>query len=281
MIGRTTLPVLFAALVLGACTPERPAGAATTPPVPQAPRTVAAEPASSSDFDRTYVVFADVTLSLTPEERATVAEGVASVVEVLPPRSKLYVFPLLEDVPRARALFEGVLPEVERNADRFRNDQLRQQWLQEISTKLNAMAAGSKLGRAHTCISGALRKAAEVLKGTDRAEIILVSDMLEDCPDSLLGGPLSLEQTKITAELGRARHLKDGPPILDLHRASVTALLTTVPFAPPTVKRPPLHDVEEFWRLVLDGCQDRKANFSFSTEMPARLIALRNADANR
>lgn len=282
MATKTTFVAIWIAALLGGCQPERPASAAVTPPPPSQSSTSESGSAPiSADFDRVYIVFADVTLSLTGEERAAVAEGVTRVVNTLPPRAKLYVFPLLEDVPRARALFEGVLPPIRRTVDRFRNDQVRTQWLQEIHAKLDAITNGSKLGRDHTCISGALRKAAEVLKGTTGAEVIVVSDMLEDCPDSLLGGPLSLEQRKIDDPLRRAHRLKDGPPILDLHRASVTALLTTVPFAPPTVKRPPLHDVEEFWRLVLDSCQDRRANFSFSTEMPSRLTALRDVEANR
>jgi len=105
-------------------------------------------------------------------------------------------------------------------------------------------------------------------------EIVLVSDMLEDCTDSLLRGPLKLQKTSISKELERAESLPAGG-LLNLNGASVTVVLPTVPTSGQKVARPPVHELKMFWRAILDRCGDRPANYRFGTALPQRLLDYR------
>ncbi|HUP60886.1 MAG TPA: hypothetical protein VNA69_10755 [Thermoanaerobaculia bacterium] len=220
----------------------------------------------------TFIVFADVTLSLTPEERDSVRSSIEQVVKLLPSEATLYVFPLLEDVERAPALFHGRLPKALSTRDSFDLSQAKAKWQRDIAAKLGQFTAGPAEGRKRTCISGALRKAEVIARDVARparAEIIIVSDMLEDCSQSLAGGQVSLERKSIASEVQAARTLPD--KLLDLRGASVTALLPTVPMGKQNTARPPVHELAAFWREVLDRCGDDKETFRLTTEIPERL----------
>src|SRR6266702_203894 len=54
---------------------------------------------------RIFIIFADVTRSLTKEENQAVNEAMRDVLKIIPPGSRVYVFPILEDVPRSHAIF--------------------------------------------------------------------------------------------------------------------------------------------------------------------------------
>lgn len=240
---------------------------------PAAERSAQSSGGGESSGTRTYLIFADVTQSLTNEEQQRVSERVGKIVATIPPRSRLYVFPILEDVPRAPAIFKGDLPAIRGTSDRVLIDGLRLKWQTTISEELKKINQGPGIGRKRTCVSGALQKASEIVSSSNPAEIVLVSDMLEDCPSSLFHKPLTLEKADIGKELELAHGV--AKPLLDLHNASVTVLLTTVPTSQPHVASPPEPDLREFWRTILDNCNDRKDNFSFSTEIPERFEAKR------
>lgn len=224
---------------------------------------------------RTFVVFADVTLSLSPEEQASVIRDVQLVIDIVPPKSRLYVFPILEDVQRAGAIFTGETGEVQSTSDAVAADQQHALWRNAIAMKLKAMFNGSPSGRKATCISGALQKADEILADKDsEAEVIIVSDMLEDCKESILDGVLNLEKPSILDEIHRARSLPP-TPLLHLNGASVTAILPTVPTTKQNVLRPPVNTLKAFWRAVLDRCGDQPSNYRFGTEVPQRLLDLK------
>ncbi len=233
--------------------------------------TAAARPA---EVERTFVIFADVTRSLTREEHAAVYANVQRVVQILPENATLIVFPILEDVQRAGAVFQGRLPAVKSTADSVDFKVKQTQWIKQVVEKLRAIDEGSDVGRKRTCISGALRKAEEVTVDArpDRpVEVVIVSDMLEDCDDSLLGGKLSLEKTSIAQDLQTVRALPK-EPLLHLNGASITVLLPTVPTTQSITKRPPVHELRALWREILDRSGDQKANFRFGTQMPQRLL---------
>jgi hypothetical protein len=224
---------------------------------------------------RTFVLFADVTRSLNAEEQASVISDVKLVIDIIPPKSRLYVFPLLEDVQRAGALFTGEMGEIQGTSDAVAADQQRAIWRNSVAQKLTAMFNGPANGRNLTCVSGALQKADEIqADATENTEIIIVSDMLEDCKESLLGGVLKLEKTSIANEIHRAQSLPP-TPLLQLNGASVTAILPTIPTSKQKVLGPPVSSLKTFWRAVLDRCGDRSSNFRFGTEIPQRLLDLK------
>lgn len=227
-------------------------------------------------LDRTYVIFADVTRSLTPLEQASVAERVRGTIDLLPPKATLAVFPVLEDVERAPALFTGKLPEIQSTSDSVDFSMAKAAWKKNVIDRLTAIQNGPPIGRGRTCLSGALRKAQQfTIDATPSrpVEIVIVSDMLEDCDDSLLGRKLSLEKPSIDAELKLLSALPP-EPLLRLNGASVTVLLPTVPTTLAATRRPPVHQLQAFWRGILDHSGDQKENFRFGTEIPERLRAL-------
>ena len=220
----------------------------------------------------TFIVFADVTRSLTEEEQRSVIENVQKVVEVLPPRGRLLVFPILEDVERANALMDRHLPDVQTTSDAVAADTQRALMRKQVAASLESILHGPPHGRNRTCISGALRKADELTADLrDGVEIVLVSDMLEDCDDSLLRMPLRLQKVSVSAELKQARALVPGA-LLNLNGSSVTAILPTVPTSGQKVARPPVHELKAFWRAILDHCGDQPANYRFGTGLPKRLL---------
>jgi hypothetical protein len=219
----------------------------------------------------TFILFADVTRSLTPQEQASVIANVQTVIGILPAGAHLYVFPLLEDVQRADAVFEGALPQIQTSSDAVALDMLRAKWNKVVAEKLQAILAGPPNGRNLTCVSGAFRKAEELTGDAGRGtEIVVISDMLEDCGDSLLHGSLQLQKASIERELAAARALPR-EQLLRLDGASVTAILPTVPTSGQRVARPPVHELKAFWRAVLDRCGDNAENFRFGTTVPKRL----------
>ena len=223
----------------------------------------------------TFIVFTDVTLSLIPEERDSVRSATRQVIRLLPSEATLYVFPLLEDVERSPALLYGRLPKALSTRDSFDLSQAKTKWQSDIATKLDAISAGPAEGRKRTCISGALRKAEVIARDVARparTEIIIVSDMLEDCSQSLAGGQVSLERKSIAKEVEVARALPE--KLLDLRGASVTALLPTIPMGKQNTVRPPVHELTAFWRAVLDRCGDDVNTFRLTTEIPERLKKL-------
>lgn len=264
---------LIAAVLIAACGGSAEPRVATGNPDPTtSARTL---PSQTQHRLRTFVIFADVTRSLNAEEQASVIRNVKLVIDLVPPKSRLYVFPLLEDVQRAGALFTGEMGEVQSTSDAVAADQQHAIWRDAVASKLTAMFNGPVNGRNLTCVSGALQKADEILAdaGTD-AEVIIVSDMLEDCKESLLGSALRLEKTSIVNEIHRAQSLP-ATPLLNLNGASVTAILPTVPTSKQKVLGPPVSSLKIFWRAVLDRCGDRAANFRFGTEIPQRLLDLK------
>jgi len=220
---------------------------------------------------RLFIVFADVTRSLTPQEQASVIANVQTIIGLLPTGAHLYVFPLLEDVQRAGAVFNDQLPQIQTTSDAVAVDMARAKWSRDVADKLRTLLAGPADGRNHTCVSGAFRKAEEITEPGTAAEIVVVSDMLEDCGDSLLHKPVKLQKTSIEREIAAARAL---PPVslLQLNGASVTAILPTVPTSGQRVARPPVHELKTFWRAVLDRCGDNPSNYRFGTTVPQRLL---------
>ena len=263
---------LIAAVLLTACNGKAEPREAAKIPTPMVGRTMASQ---AQHRLRTFVIFADVTRSLSGEEQSSVVRNVQRVIDIVPPESRVYVFPVLEDVQRAGALFEGEMAAVQSTSDAVAADQQRALWRNTIAQKLTAMFNGPATGRKLTCISGALQKADEVLAdATKEAEVIIVSDMLEDCKESVLGGVLKLEKTSIVDEIRRAKSLPPAP-LLNLNGASVTAILPTVPTSTQTVARPPVSSLKTFWRAILDRCGDKASNYRFGTEIPQRLLDLK------
>jgi hypothetical protein len=126
----------------------------------------------------------------------------------------------------------------------------------------------------HTCISDAFRQAAQTVsqkQPLEDVEIVIVSDMLEDCSDSLLGGKLTLEKENIAAEIRRAARIPKDTLLIDLRGTPVIAVLPASGVSALRIRQPPIDDVRRFWRAVLDHCNDDPNSFSLQTSLPQEL----------
>ena len=223
---------------------------------------------------RTYLIFLDLTQSLNPAQQRSVTERITDLCRGMPGRSKLTVLPLGGYVARAGVLLNEELPDdTFVDGERALADR-RAALPGEIATAAQnyTNSVTDKRFLKKTCITQAIYEAQQRIatNGSDQpADIIFVSDMLEDCPTPILsGGPLLLEKVDIRAELARAQALDH--PIADLRGANVTAI---IPETGPTATRTPqpsVPDLQAFWATVFAHCNT--ANFSLATSIPRRLL---------
>lgn len=222
---------------------------------------------------RTYFVFLDLTRSLNDAQQQSVNERINDLCRGIPGRSRLTVLPLGGYVARAGVLLHEELPD-DSFVDGERDLADRRAALPgEIATAAQNYNASitDKNFLKKTCISHALHEAQQRIATSgsqEPAEIIFISDMLEDCPTSVLGGSLSLEKPDIHEELKRAQTLDR--PLPDLRGANITAIIPeTGPTATKT-PQPSLPELESFWGTIFKGCHT--ASFSLGTSIPRRLL---------
>jgi hypothetical protein len=235
-----------------------------------APRTPhAAAPA------RLYLVFFDLTRSLNTEQQRAVVASIEQLANGMPARSQVIVFPLGGYTQRAGVLVEQTLGD-----DRFATERSRLARQKKALPNLILGAAAAytqrltnKDFRRSTCISDALRQAEQVVKDTrhPEVEVIFISDMLEHCDPSLLGGMLSLEKKNISGELARAKRLDPKGKLVDLNGASVSALVPAAGPGAEKVASPALHVLREFWATVLSHCNHNTDEFFLDATFPSRL----------
>lgn len=225
-----------------------------------------------------YIVFIDLSLSLNDIQNNSQSQLLDQVVRGMSGGSRLIAFPIGEKVVPLGPLFDVTLPRGDNATDRVRLRKIRQtltpRLLATVSSARETLKTGTVLK--HTCISDALRQASHEVRdmksaGVGEIEIVFVSDMLEDCPTSLLGRPVTLEKPDIRPEISLARSVPEHGLLLDLRKSRVTMLLPPLALAEPKTPRPPEYDVEAFWRAVLDHCNDERQAFRFGTVVPERL----------
>lgn len=225
-----------------------------------------------------FIVFVDVTSSLDGDELQSVGDHASQMVATVAEGSRILVIPILRDVERAKPLLDetfGVSTTSREMADfqarrRTRAEQLRR----DVAALVPAVNADND--RARSCISGALRRAAEVIAGSggkSRVEIVLISDMVEECDNSIEGHPVSLAKAHIIEDIDRAKHLPRAK-LIDLRGSAVTAVIPTArnPRAALHTLRPPVNELAAYWREILDRCGDAPSRFAIGADLPARVL---------
>jgi hypothetical protein len=221
-----------------------------------------------------YIIVLDLTRSLGANQDASMQESIKALTGALPARSHIVVLPLGGYVSKAGVLVDVRLPD-----DRFARE--RAEFLRKrraLPSMIAQSVAAFRRGITdpafvrNTCISDAIREAEQLIagrRGKGPVELIFLSDMLESCPDSILGGRLSLERHDLRAELERAERLSPGQHLADLQGATVTAILpSTGPTASVTAE-PQSHELPDFWRLIFAHCNS--GTFYLGSTIPERL----------
>jgi hypothetical protein len=136
-----------------------------------------------------------------------------------------------------------------------------------------------------TCILNALNFAANQFKQQFPAdeydrELIIISDMLEECSDSPFGRLVNIRKPDITQELKLADEFPEGNDLSSVKITIITpvTLETYVRHAPG--KEPPMAELQKFWGAIFNRCKvtpeaQQKADlYGWSNgEVPRSLLA--------
>lgn len=242
--------------------------------------------------ERVVFVFCDVTFSLNGTERTQVARMAANILNHLPAGTAYRVYPIQAETAALAPINEKELriPERNKNAglqavrDEQRQDELIAE-LERYSKEMNSTPDGrERRDDNRTCIVNALGFAANQLKQFpaekyDR-ELVIISDMLEECNDTPLGRRVNIKQPDITQELKLANNFPEGNDLSAVKITIITpvTLETYVKHAPG--KEPSMAALKEFWAVVFSRykvtreAQQESGVYSWSHgEVPGSLLA--------
>jgi hypothetical protein len=254
-------------------------------------------PASAAGTYRRLVpialVYADVTSSLRFSEVEDVARLTSSIVLALRPGTKYWIYPIQSDA-RHIPLFFGTVPATPETfrdrapylkkckdfEDAVRAEIQRQYCLvnypsgrRPVQCPPSSTATKAQIDN-RSCILASIREAArrlddyrEVTRGS--AEIIFVSDMIEECEATPSGGSVKLNRRDIRTEIAAVPNYRGLP---DLHGSFVTVVIPYDEVATPEAKtsRPDGTQLEDYWRAVFKAAKADMSHFYFNTMLPRR-----------
>jgi hypothetical protein len=230
---------------------------------------------TTEERKRAYILFVDLTLSLNDVQKASLDRAVGELFAAMPPESRIVAYPIAAEVQNTGRLLDAKLPD-EHNAPsllalRKMKAQLPAVLRANMKRMLETGPSSGALRR--TCIADALRQASNTAEQfADRdVEVVLISDMLEDCPNWLLNGELSMEKPTIAAEMNLIGKLPRDRQLLDLRGARVTAIIPPAGLSEAKTPRPGVDAVREFWRAVLRHCNLGPNGYSLDTALPEHL----------
>jgi hypothetical protein len=240
--------------------------------------------------ERMVFIFCDVTTSLEGTERAEVARMAADILNHLPPGTSYRVYPIqAETAVLAPINKELVIPPKEKSVGlQALLDKRRQQGLvndlANISKETNAPQDGNeRRDDNRTCILNALNFAENQFKqfSAERydRELVIISDMLEECSVTPLKRPINIKKPDITQELKLAGEFPEGNDFSNVKISIIVpgTLETYVKYAPG--KKPPMGALQGFWKGILSRCKvppeaEKNGMYSWSNgSVPASLLA--------
>jgi hypothetical protein len=221
--------------------------------------------------ERLVVIFADVTSSLTAEQVVSVQSHVEHIIEALPPRTTVYVFSIGRDTETAREIEHDATPIVDSEAAKNRLVQWRATFATQVRDdleRLHARRKDTEPGTLSSCITTALRRAASLTtRSTRQVDIFIVSDMIEECETSLLGGQLTLMKRNIDEEIRHVTDLKSQP--VSLRHATITIVRPQYNIhTSGQNEQPSAADLERFWRGLLVHCETDSKRVYFGADLP-------------
>jgi hypothetical protein len=209
---------------------------------------------------RVAFIFCDVTNSLNKSESETVASITARVLNSLPPGTEYRIFPIQAATTRLAAINEDervIPPKEEDEILQAERGKKRQEALAVKLANLYRVTNTSRNDN-RTCILNAIAFAGHQFRdfAADKFdhELIIVSDMLEECDDTPLRQQVDIRKGDITKEIELAGTF---PEDFDLSHATINIITpateeTYVKYEAGT--RPPMSQLREFWGIVFSRC---------------------------
>jgi hypothetical protein len=219
---------------------------------------------------RVVFLFCDVTNSLSVSESGMVATLAADILDRLPPRTEYRVYPILAGTGQLAPIndAEKVIPRKDENNPNL-YDLNRETRRQELAEKLNNLYHVTNVNRYdnRTCILNAVNFAHEQFRdfnpeSYDR-DLVIISDMLEECDVTILQKPVDIRKGDISNEVKLAQQGEGFPDGLDLSNIVINVVTpatdeTYRAYQPGT--RPPMPTLQEFWFSIFKRAKVAPAN---------------------
>ena len=217
------------------------------------------------------LVFADVTDSLEGGEPGEVHAAIHDIFDRAPERATVVVYPVVPVMAYVKPLSKSEIPlrSSSSKAAMAKHAELRANLAKQTVGELETTAAALQPNVPSSCLAGALLRAAEEIQGvTNRPiELVFLSDMVEECRQSIGGRRMILNHPGIAAEIrvatqfqGTYANLKHANVSFIYPSASNTGLDVDRP-------RPDPEELKEFWRAVLFHCTVGRVSFHSGTSL--------------
>jgi hypothetical protein len=232
---------------------------------------------------RRIIIFADVTSSLGPDQMAVVQTIVDDIVKNAPAGAELVVVPICENTQGVGQYRTSIpSPKGFTRQDLLGAETARANVQSEVKAFIKRVqsSAGAKADYA-SCISPALRIAQNAIAadGADRrnTDVIFVSDMVEECRVSILGGPIRLKlarnqfatASRLAGEKRRLLALGDARVFVILPKTELTGSL------PADVPSP--SDLQSFWESLFSRSGVAKNRLTWDAVVSDYVLDLRRS----
>lgn len=233
---------------------------------------------------KAMVILVDVTSSLTEGQHESSKRVVQEIIRGCRTLDSFRIYPIHQDPQRSTAIAYNVLHPVSNTGERLQRERELARQSREVAEYLDYLYERVNQDGAperRSCIIESLQLPPQVFEDLDRSrfdslEVILVSDMIEDCPRSPFSAAVDLDTRDISRQIDIVR--REGSRLsCSLEDIAVTVVL------PPALdaltsssqqRRPPVAELREFWRLLLENCgvAGEPESFRFSSEIPDRFV---------
>jgi hypothetical protein len=209
---------------------------------------------------RQIVMFHDISNSLAADQVQAGKKIIDDIIDHVPAGTDLVVIPICENTDRApEQRWTVPAPPGVRREDASRVREARDAFKKRIADNEDAIRLRTKATRTRyaSCISPALRRAEtemQAVNAPDGTDVIFVSDMIEQCRDSILGQPVQL--------LAGARFQEANALLQTDHRLLSLPLQMRVFVMRPTAistaawppDHPPSNELRDFWQHLFNRC---------------------------
>jgi hypothetical protein len=212
---------------------------------------------------RMEFIFCDVTHSLNKSESDRVASMAVSILNGLPVETEYRIYPIQAETTQLAPINiddEPVIHEKDKNADvQAALDKRRGEKLtQELAKLYKETNTDRRRDDMRTCILNAINFAGNQFQqfsadSYDR-ELIIVSDMLEECNDTPLGRPVNIHKHDITQEIELAKQFPQGTDLSGVRIIIITPITEDSYIKEDDGRRPPPNALKEFWGTIFSRC---------------------------
>jgi hypothetical protein len=205
-------------------------------------------------------IFCDVTNSLDKSESEKVASMAAGILNSLPAGTEYRLYPILVETDRLTPINDKESLIRPKESDPNLQGGLEKRRQEELTEKLRNLYQITNKNRFdnRTCILNALSFAGNQLNDFPKdkydRELVIISDMFEECNDTPLKRKIDIRKPDINEELKLA---ESSPQMADLSSVVVTIITpatedTYMNYEPGT--KPPMSSLKDFWGKIFTHC---------------------------